>query len=201
MRIKKVKQLTGGKWLKLYQLDVENRNEELQDYYLASRRPIDNLVVVNSENKKICDGVVIVPVLTTGEVVMIEQFRPLVNEKVFEFPAGLLKNGEDFLSGAKRELKEETGLECLSSEVIIKNSYSSTGITDERVAVVEMIVDGELSTENNEVDEEITLHKIVVDDIPEFIKTHEVQLRETALLLYLYNKHVDILAQLAIDKK
>ena len=64
-----------------------------------------------------------------------------------------------------------------------------------------MIGDGELSTENNEVDEEITLHKIVVDDIPEFIKTHEVQLRETALLLYLYNKHVDILAQLAIDKK
>lgn len=57
-----------------------------------------------------CNGiVVIVPVTSEGEVLIIRQFRPAVNSYVMEFPAGLNDKGESLEDAARRELIEETG--------------------------------------------------------------------------------------------
>ena len=44
-----------------------------------------------------------------GEVVVIQQYRHGVHDVLWEFPGGVVEDGEDPAEGAKRELLEETG--------------------------------------------------------------------------------------------
>lgn len=54
--------------------------------------------------------VVVFPVTLERKVVLIEQFRPPVETRALELPAGICdKPGESFVAAAERELLEETG--------------------------------------------------------------------------------------------
>ncbi len=54
-------------------------------------------------------AVAILPFDADGNVLLIRQFRPAVNDFLLEIPAGTLEKGEAPLFCAKRELIEETG--------------------------------------------------------------------------------------------
>ena len=62
-----------------------------------------------------CKGAVAILAVTEDrKVILVEQYRPPVNRKVIELPAGLagdipLQEDEPLVVAAKRELKEETG--------------------------------------------------------------------------------------------
>ncbi len=58
------------------------------------------------------DAVVILPVTQTGEVVLLEQFRPALNRTIWELPAGTMEPGEDPAQAAARELHEEAGYQA-----------------------------------------------------------------------------------------
>lgn len=51
----------------------------------------------------------IVPFLDDDRLIMIKQFRPVIGQYMYEFPAGTLENGEAPLECAMREIEEETG--------------------------------------------------------------------------------------------
>lgn len=51
----------------------------------------------------------IIPFLTEEKIILLRQFRPVINSYLYEFPAGTLKRGELPLSCARREILEETG--------------------------------------------------------------------------------------------
>jgi len=52
----------------------------------------------------------VIPVTTTGEVVLIRQYRHGIGKVFYELPAGVHDQaGESILQAAKRELREETG--------------------------------------------------------------------------------------------
>ncbi|OOF09646.1 hypothetical protein BZG82_10345 [Salinivibrio sp. PR5] len=57
---------------------------------------------------------VILPILEDGRLVLLNQFRPAVNQWLLEAPAGTLERDECPLEGAKRELEEETGCQATS---------------------------------------------------------------------------------------
>jgi ADP-ribose pyrophosphatase len=54
-------------------------------------------------------GAVIVPLLSDGTVLLVQQFRYPIKKELLEFPAGKLDPGEDPQVCAARELEEETG--------------------------------------------------------------------------------------------
>jgi len=54
-------------------------------------------------------AVLIIPFLSADKVILLRQYRPVINKYLYELPAGTLKSKEMPFSCAKRELIEETG--------------------------------------------------------------------------------------------
>ncbi len=69
--------------------------------------------------------VAVVPFTTTGEVILVKQYRPPVQAYVIEFPAGLNDRNESLEEVARRELLEETGYRADSLELLISGPLSS----------------------------------------------------------------------------
>lgn len=184
MKLLNIEKETNNKYLNLYKLELINKVGNHKDYYLASRRSQEQLACV-TKNHSICDGVLILPVTKDDEVVLIKQYRPAIGDFIYELPAGLIDKGENIEEAAKRELYEETGLKCLYSELILKPSYVSAGLTDESIAVVKMLVDGDTSTENLEEDEEIEVIKIKFNELKDFLSKNNVAAKEALILMIL----------------
>lgn len=58
------------------------------------------------------DSVMILGMTKEKKLVMIKQYRYLVNDEIMEFPSGGLDAQENMEEGAKREFEEETGFKC-----------------------------------------------------------------------------------------
>lgn len=73
----------------------------------------------------------VVPVTENNEVIMVRQFRYPFSKVLLEIPAGKLDHtGEDPLSAAKRELKEETGAEA-KEFIFMGEFYPTCAYSDE----------------------------------------------------------------------
>lgn len=73
---------------------------------------------------------VIIPIDVNGDLVMIKQFRPAINDWIIEFAAGTIEEGEELLACAERELAEECGLAAKKWQYI-GNIVASPGFCDE----------------------------------------------------------------------
>ena len=76
----------------------------------------------------------IIPFLTKDKIVLVEQFRYAVGERLLEIPAGTLHKGEPPLAAAKREIREEIGYAAGRLEKL-DIFYPSPGVTDEFVVI------------------------------------------------------------------
>lgn len=75
-------------------------------------------------------AVVVLPVLTDTDIVMIRNYRYAIERELIELPAGTLEPGEDPAACAARELEEETGYQAGRIEPL-GEFYTTPGITDE----------------------------------------------------------------------
>lgn len=71
---------------------------------------------------------------TGDELVLIEEYRPRLGERVLSCPAGRMEPGESYESAAKRELYEETGYRAGNVE-LLETYYPSAGMRKQRAVV------------------------------------------------------------------
>ncbi len=105
--------------------------------------------------------VVLIPVTDAGELVLVEQYRIPVQNRVLELPAGLVGDhgnaDEDFMIAAQRELTEETGYTASSLEELLTGP-STPGMSDELIKLYFASGLRRVGPGGGDSDEDITVH-------------------------------------------
>jgi len=176
-KVNHIDTLADTKYLKLYNAEYTNKNGDIRNWTIASRKElgtINNKFFKDIDDK--IDAVVIVAAhIDENKLVIIKQFRVPLNGYVYELPAGLLDEGEDLETTVRRELKEETGLQLIQIdyEKTKKKTYISSGMTDESVALVYCTCTGEISKEFLEADEDIEVFLMSKEEGRKLIQSEE----------------------------
>jgi len=113
-------------------------------------------------------AVAVVAVDSDENVLLVRQYRYPAGKELLEIPAGMVEQGEDSLSSAKRELEEETGAKALSWQYLF-GFYSSPGFCDEYLRVY-LARELEFTSQNLDEDESIEPVKIPLGKVPEEIE-------------------------------
>lgn len=146
-----VKTLFESKFIKVFDLQYE----EGKHYFDATRRPLDNLMAIKSDEEfkqALPDAVTCVVILNIKEdeprLLLDYEYRYPAGQFLLSPPAGLL-DPEDataanpLLATARREIEEETGLVLTSNDKLFTINpllFSTPGMTDESNALVCAVV-------------------------------------------------------------
>lgn len=123
----------------------------------------------------------ILPVFENGSIGLIHQYRPAIEEHIWEIPSGTMLPGEDPLACAQRELREECGLKAdrfeKVREILIAPWYS-----DERIHL--FLATGLTSCDQDlDEDEILTLHTFSFHQAMSMVDKGEIQDATTLLAL------------------
>lgn len=146
MKVDKITKITEGKHLNFFQAKCYRQSgpdsERNSSWEFFSRK---KEISVEPDHESNPDAVCIVAFHNYGGVtrlVLIRQFRPPIRDFIYELPAGLIDPGETPEEAAKRELKEETGLDAINTISISPILYNSPGCTDESCCIVTLDCEG-----------------------------------------------------------
>ena len=97
-------------------MDLTEKMISRKDLYdgLLCRVHVDEVLLPNGNTSRRevvdhVDGVAVLPLDERNNVLTVTQYRYVFGKTLLEIPAGKLDEGEDPVTGALRELKEETG--------------------------------------------------------------------------------------------
>jgi len=163
-KVGRIWQKTQNKFLNFFEFEAIHRDGRISPYYVSSRaKSIDALKAVTHENKP--DGVILYGVYgeNKDKVVLIRQYRYPLGGYVYEFPAGLVEDGEDMFCAATREMYEETGLTFTPREggSYSRPFFTTIGMTDESCGTVFGYCSGDPTNSHQEASEEI---QVVIAD-------------------------------------
>ncbi|HUD53794.1 MAG TPA: NUDIX hydrolase [Terracidiphilus sp.] len=117
-------------------------------------------------------------------IVIERQYRHAANQFLWELPAGKLEAGEDPLSGAKRELEEETGYKAKKWKPLVEY-YASPGFLGEsmKVFLAEGLISGDAHPED---DEQIELRLVKLSEVLRMIEKGAILDGKTLTSVLLY---------------
>lgn len=134
-------------------------------------------------------AVAIVPITKDNKVILVKQFRKAVEEPLLEIPAGKLEHGEDPVSCAVRELKEETGFSCDKIQFLLE-FYTSPGFSNEKMHLflATGLTEGIAEPENDEYIEVITLG---LDELLDMVHNGEITDSKTIIGIIMANNYLN----------
>ena len=199
--IGKIVKRTDTRFLNFYEFEAVHRDGSVSPYYVASRaKEIEDLKAVSHKNKP--DGVILYGVYgpEKDKVVLIRQYRYPLGGYCYEFPAGLVEEGEDMTEAAKREMFEETGLTFTPVEggSCSRPFFTTIGMTDESCGTVFGYCSGDPTNIHQEASEEI---QVVIADREEcrrILKEENVAIMCAYMLMHFIASEGDPLAFLNI---
>lgn len=156
--IKSIRQQTSNRFLNCFELEAVHRDGRVSPYYVASRaKDVASLKAVTHENNP--DGVILYGIYgqQRDRVVLIRQYRYPLGDYLYEFPAGLVEDGEEMTQAGIREMFEETGLTFTPVEAgsFSRPFFTTAGMTDESCAMLFGYCTGVPTSANEEASEEI----------------------------------------------
>lgn len=156
--IQNIQQKTHNRFLNYYELEAVHRDGSISPYYMASRaKDASQLKAVTHQNRP--DGVIIYGVYGEEQdrVVLIRQYRYPLGDYVYEFPAGLVEEGEEMGAAGVREMYEETGLTFtpVDAGCYSRPFFTTVGMTDESCGMVFGYCSGTPTSIHEEASEEI----------------------------------------------
>ncbi len=158
--VRQVTQVTHNRFLNFYEFEAVHRDGRSSPYFVSSRaKDTSQLKAVSRENKP--DGVILYGVYgeEKDRVVLIRQFRYPLGDYIYEFPAGLVEEGEDMLRAGIREMYEETGLTFTPKDggSCSRPFFTTIGMTDESCGTVFGYCSGQPTNRHQEASEDIQI--------------------------------------------
>lgn len=129
-------------------------------------------------------GAAALPILDDGRLILIRQFRPAIEDYLYEIPAGRLEPGEDASACVIRELQEEIGYR--PGEVVkLGEIYSSVGFCNE---LIHLYLARQLSPAEQtlEADEFIELRIMTLDEAIGLLHSGQLSDAKTRVALLQY---------------
>lgn len=150
-------------WLRVFSTHWQNGDNQGRWMFSSRGEPV-------GPDEKTPDAVIVVaiyqpefPHAQSGKscLILTSEYRVPIMGREIGFPAGLMESGESAETAAKREFKEETGLELEVTYTSPPTLYSSAGCTNESIQIVFGEATGKVSTDGNEGSEDI---EVIVAD-------------------------------------
>lgn len=197
-RVLGIRQETDHPFLNYFRLRVRYRSGREADYYITSRaEEIKDLKLETGRNDP--DGVLIYAVCRgeTDRVVLIRQYRYSIGGYIYEFPAGLVEEGETVTQAARREFYEETGMTLHpieADEMFTLPRFTTVGMTDESCATVYGYADGTPTASGEEASEDITVILADRDEVRRILREEKAAAMCAYMLMHFIHDEGDPLA-------
>ncbi len=133
-------------------------------------------------------SVVVLPVLPDGRIVLIRQYRHSVQQYLWELVAGRRDGDESFVSGARRELQEETGYTARSMRLLV-DLFPSPGFLRENMAIF-LATGLKKGAANPEPDERIEQRIFSLHEIEQWMRRGKIRDGKTVAGILYYAKYL-----------
>lgn len=117
-------------------------------------------------------GVCVIPVTDNNEIYLVRQFRYPFKEVTVEIPAGKLDAGEDHAECGRRELLEETGLNC--SEYVYLGKLYPVPAYDTEIIHIYLARGLSFDKQNLDEDEFLDVEKVPLAKTVEMVMDGEI---------------------------
>jgi ADP-ribose pyrophosphatase len=173
MKIIEYQKLTHKKWLNMFDIVYEDKSGQEKTWQIVSRQATPKCI--SGEFSK-PDAVLMIPFHTKEQkLVVIREYRVSLAAFQYEFPAGLIDEGETIETAARRELKEETGLTLTRIKQISPALFNTAGLADESVSLIYCDCEGTPTNVENQGTEAIDVCLVSPTEVSQILSDNTVK--------------------------
>lgn len=118
-----------------------------------------------------------------NEVILVEQYRHPIDQKILEIPGGFIDEGEDPKQAIARELLEETGY-SFDEYIEVGKTAANPGVLNNFTYLFLATGGKKVAQQSLDANEEITMHFIPLEEVRTMLKGNKVPQAMHALCMF-----------------